>query len=68
MAGPVFWSMDDAPEVLRFYRDFVGDRPDELMTIAVQRRMPALPIVPPEFRGKPVIVVVCLLPGWVRGG
>src|SRR4029450_9913048 len=38
MAGPVFWPMEDAPEVLRFYRDWIGDCPDELMTIVVQRR------------------------------
>src|SRR5438270_1505630 len=35
MAGPVMWPMDDAPEVLRFYRDWVADAPDELLTILV---------------------------------
>ncbi len=27
MAGPVFWPMRDAPEVLRFYRDWITDVP-----------------------------------------
>jgi hypothetical protein len=59
-AGPVFWPMEDAPQVLRFYRDWLTDCPDDLMTIVVQRRMPALPIVPPELVGKLVVgVVVC---------
>jgi len=60
MAGPVFWLMDEAPQVLRFYRDWVADCPDELMTIVVQRRAPALPIIPADLVGKPIVgVVVC---------
>ena len=46
MAGPVFWPMEEAPKVLRFYRDWIADCPDELMTIVVQRKAPALPVVP----------------------
>ena len=30
IAGPVFWAAEDTAEVLRFYRDFVADAPDEL--------------------------------------
>jgi FAD/FMN-containing dehydrogenase len=32
-AGPVFHSLKDAPQVLRFYREFIADAPDELTTI-----------------------------------
>ena len=41
MAGATFWPMEQAPEVLRFYRDWIADCPDELMTIVVQRKAPA---------------------------
>jgi FAD/FMN-containing dehydrogenase len=68
VAGPVFWSMEDAPEVLRFYRDWIADCPDELMTIAVQRRAPALPIVPPDLVGKLVMAVVACYSGPVEDG
>ncbi|MET3174224.1 UNVERIFIED_ORG: FAD/FMN-containing dehydrogenase [Arthrobacter sp. UYCu721] len=68
MAGPVFWAMEEAPEVLRFYRDWIADCPDELMTIAVQRRAPALPIVPPEMVGKHVIAIVACYAGPVEEG
>ncbi len=68
MAGPVFWPMEDAPEVLRFYRDWIADCPDELMTIAVQRRAPALPIVPPELVGKLVLGVTACYAGPVAEG
>jgi FAD/FMN-containing dehydrogenase len=68
MAGPVFWPMEDASEVLRFYRDWIADCPDELMTIAVQRRAPALPIVPPDLVGKLVVAVVACYAGPVEDG
>ncbi|RAX44487.1 FAD-linked oxidase [Arthrobacter sp. AQ5-06] len=68
MAGPVFWAMENAPEVLRFYRDWIADCPDELMTIAVQRRAPALPIVPPEMVGKHVIAIAACYAGPVEEG
>ena len=55
MAGPVFWPMTQSPEVLRFYRDWVADAPDELMTIVIHRKAPPLPFVPPELHGKPVV-------------
>ncbi|WP_458112347.1 FAD-binding oxidoreductase [Arthrobacter sp. R1-13] len=68
MAGPVFWPMEDAPEVLRFYRDWIGDCPDELMTIAVQRRAPALPVVPPDLVGKHVVAIAACYAGQVEEG
>lgn len=68
MAGPVFWLMEDAPEVLRFYRDWIADCPDELMTIVVQRRAPALPVVPPELVGRHVIAIATCYAGPVEDG
>ena len=68
VSGPVFWPMEDAPEVLRFYRDWIADCPDELMTIAVQRRAPALPIVPPDLVGELVVAVVACYAGPVEDG
>jgi FAD/FMN-containing dehydrogenase len=62
LAGPIFWPMEKSPEVLRFYRDWVADAPDELMTIVIHRKAPPLPIVPEELHGKPVVMVV---PCWI---
>ena len=63
LAGPIFWAMEDSPEVLRFYRDWLADAPDELMTIVVHRKAPALPFVPEDLHGKPVVMVVCCWAG-----
>lgn len=68
MAGPVFWAMEDAPQVLRFYRDWIAGCPDEMMTIVVQRKAPALPVVPPELVGKRVLAVVSCYSGPVEEG
>ena len=46
LAGPIFWPMEQSGEVLRFYRDWVADAPDELMTIVVHRKAPPLPVRP----------------------
>jgi hypothetical protein len=68
MAGPVFWPMTQSPNVLRFYRDWVADAPDELMTIVIHRKAPPLPFVPPELRGEPVVVVACCWAGDIEEG
>ncbi|WP_292271954.1 BBE domain-containing protein [Mesorhizobium sp.] len=33
LASPILWDANDAGDVLRFYRDFVRDAPDELGTV-----------------------------------
>src|ERR671930_407242 len=68
VAGPIFWRMEDSPEVLRFYRDWVADSPDDLMTIVLHRKAPPLPFVPEEFHGVPVVAVVCCYAGPVDEG
>jgi len=67
-AGPVYWAMEDAPRVLRFYRDWVADCPDEVMTIVVQRRAPDLPAVPRDLVGRHVIAVASCYTGPVDEG
>jgi FAD/FMN-containing dehydrogenase len=68
LAGPVFWPMEQSPAVLRFYRDWIAEAPDELMTLVVHRKAPPLPFVPAELHGKPVVAVVCCYAGPVEEG
>jgi hypothetical protein len=60
--------MEDSPEVLRFYRDWITDVPDELTTIVVHRRAPASPVVPEELHGRHVLFVGCCWAGAVDDG
>jgi FAD/FMN-containing dehydrogenase len=59
LAGPIMWPMEKSAEVLRFYRDWIAEAPDELMTIINHRKAPPLPFVPLELQGKPVVLVLC---------
>jgi FAD/FMN-containing dehydrogenase len=68
LAGPIFHALDDAPEVLRFYRDFIADAPDELTTIFNLRRAPALPLLPAEIHGRPVVMIAVCYAGPVGEG
>jgi hypothetical protein len=68
VAGPVFWPMEQSPEVLRFYRDWVAEAPDELMTIIIHRKAPPLPFVPEELHGKLVVMVICCWAGDLEEG
>jgi len=68
LAGPIFWPIEQSPSVLRFYRDWIADAPDELMTIVVHRKAPALEFVPPELHGKLVVAVACCYAGPVDDG
>ena len=68
LAGPIFWPMEQSGEVLRFYRDWVADAPDELMTIVIHRKAPPLPFVPEELHGKPVVMVIVCWSGDIEAG
>jgi hypothetical protein len=68
LAGPIFWPMEESPNVLRFYREWIAEAPDELMTIVVHRKAPPLPFVPLELHGKLVVSVVCCYTGPVEDG
>ncbi len=68
LAGPIFWPMEESPDVLRFYRDWITDVPDGLTTIVLHRKAPPLPAIPPELHGKPVVTVICCYAGPVEEG
>ena len=60
IAGGVLHAFSDAPEVFRFFADFVADAPDELsVTASTFRAAPGMPIAP-ELHGELVtMLAVC---------
>jgi FAD/FMN-containing dehydrogenase len=68
VAGPVVWAMEDAPEVLRFYREFCASAPDELTTIVTLRKLAPLPIFPEEHHGRRVCIVSVCWAGDLEAG
>ena len=57
LGGPIFHPLHNAPEVLRFYREFAATAPDELTTIFNLRAAPPLPFLPEDVHGKPIVMV-----------
>ena len=68
VAGPVFWPVAQTRDVLHFYRDWVQNCPDELMTIVVQRKAPDLPVVPREVVGQLILAVIACYAGDIAEG
>ena len=68
LAGPILWPMEDSPRVLRFYRDWIADAPDELTTIVIHRKAPPLPTIPAELHGRQVVIVAVCYAGPVEDG
>ena len=57
LAGPVFYALEDAPEVLRSYRELIAAAPDELTTIFELSVAPPAPFLPEEVHGTQVVMV-----------
>ena len=68
LAGPVVWAMEDAPEVLRFYREFAREAPDELTTIAQLRTLPPFPAFPTQLHGRKVLQIGSVWAGSIERG
>jgi FAD/FMN-containing dehydrogenase len=68
LAGPVIWPTEQSAAVLRFYRDWISEVPDELTTVVVHRKAPPLPVLPPELHGRPIVMVICCYAGPVEDG
>jgi FAD/FMN-containing dehydrogenase len=68
LAGPVLWDARDAVEVLRFYRDFVREAPDELGTVVRFGAAPPLPAIPEELHWRPVLMVGACYAGPIEDG
>ena len=68
MAGPVFWAADHTTDVLRFYREFAAEAPDELGTVIRLGTVPPLPVIPDDLHWRPAIAVACCYAGAVEAG
>jgi FAD/FMN-containing dehydrogenase len=68
LAGPIYWPIDRSADVLRFYRDWIADAPDELTTIVVHRTVQALASIPREMHGRRVVMVNSCYAGPIDDG
>lgn len=57
-AGQVVFPFDQAGDVLRFYRDFMQDAPEEITCYAFFLNAPPIDAFPESYHGKPVLSLV----------
>lgn len=60
LAGPVIWALDDAPEILRFYREFAAAAPRAVNTVVGMRKAPPAPFLPVELHHRPICMIALL--------
>jgi FAD/FMN-containing dehydrogenase len=68
LSGLLVHPFADAPEVLRAWRDFCADAPDELTAWAVMRKAPPLPFLPPAVHGTEVLILAVHYTGDLQAG
>jgi FAD/FMN-containing dehydrogenase len=68
LGGMLMYPAEAAGELVRFYRDFVKDAPDEVGTGLAFISAPPLDFVPEPVRGQPVVGVVVCYAGPVEEG
>jgi hypothetical protein len=57
-AGPVFWDFEHARKVMRAYRDFLRDAPEQLGAFVGLKTVPSVEGFPPEHQGRRTAAVV----------
>ena len=66
-AGPIFWEIEKAAKVMRFFRDFMSEAPDDMFAILTFMIIPALDNFPKEFWNKNVCTIIWNYTGDITG-
>jgi FAD/FMN-containing dehydrogenase len=68
LSGLIVYPFDQAKAVLRKYREFVDEMPEDLNVWVVMRKAPPLPFLPKEVHGKEVVVLPLFYAGKIDEG
>ena len=63
MAGPTFWPIEQTPEVMRFYREFISSAPRNLSGFFAEMTVPPVELFPPELHMRKVCAVMWCIVG-----
>jgi FAD/FMN-containing dehydrogenase len=66
--GPMFFELDRAGDILRFYREFILDAPEQLGGFPAFQIAPPLPFIPEDRHGEPFIAFVACWAGPLEEG
>lgn len=68
LAGPLVFTVEQAREVLEFYREFIAVAPDELSVYLTLRTAPQFDWVPEHLRGTDVLMLIPVYSGDLDAG
>jgi FAD/FMN-containing dehydrogenase len=57
-AGPTFWPIEQAPEVMHAYQEFILQAPLDVSGFLAFLTVPPVPLFPPELHGKQVCAII----------
>ncbi len=66
--GPMFFELEHARDVLRFYREYIEDAPEEMGAFPAFQIAPPLPFIPENRHGEPFIALVTCWAGDLEDG
>ena len=66
--GPMFYELGEVANVLRFYREFIADAPEQLGAFPAFQIAPPLPFIPEERHGDTFIAMVACWAGPIEEG
>lgn len=61
--GPIFWSLDDAPQIMRWYREFLPHAPRELSPFLGLKTVPSTAPFPEDLWGRKICALICCYVG-----
>jgi FAD/FMN-containing dehydrogenase len=67
-AGPIFYPAEAAHDLLRVFREWSADAPDEITAVVNLTTAPPLPVIPEEWHGKKVAALIATSTGPVDDG
>ena len=57
-AGPTFWPLEQTPEVMAAYQEFILTAPDDVTGFLAFLTVPPVPLFPPELHGRKVCAII----------
>jgi FAD/FMN-containing dehydrogenase len=66
--GPLFYAGDDAATVLRYFREWAPDAPDDITAFVGLLTMPPLPMIDEAWHGKKVAALIAVSAGPLEEG
>jgi FAD/FMN-containing dehydrogenase len=66
--GPMLYEVDDAATVLKFFRDFIRDAPEQFGGFPAWQIAPPLPFIPENRHGEPFLIFIACWAGPIEEG